>query len=114
MRMRFTETSKRGRPEGGTLFLLLRSRNLSGWAGIGPSASPSELSPQPIGDLKGMVDENRLRADLHYRLAVFPLNGPPLRQRRGDTLLLTRYFVRKYARRLERNMERIPTSGRCF
>lgn len=60
-------------------------------------------------DLKSMVEENRFRADLYYRLAVFPLEVPPLRDRREDIPLLTHCFVRKYARRMSRNLESIPT-----
>ena len=61
--------------------------------------------------LKEMVDENKFRADLYYRLHVFPLNVPPLRERREDIPLLTRYFVQKHAQRMGRNIEAIPTSA---
>jgi len=58
-------------------------------------------------DLKSMVEENRFRADLYYRLAVFPLTVPPLRERREDIPLLARYFVQKHGTRMGRNIERI-------
>ena len=59
-------------------------------------------------DLKAMVEENRFRADLYYRLAVFPMSVPPLRERREDIPALTRYFVRKHAKRMGRTIESIP------
>jgi formate hydrogenlyase transcriptional activator len=62
-------------------------------------------------DLKGMVEENKFRADLYYRLAVFPMNVPPLRERREDIPVLTRYFVQKHAQRMGRNIESIPTDA---
>ena len=58
-------------------------------------------------DLKAMVDENKFRADLYYRLHVFPLNVPALRDRREDIPLLTRYFVQKHAQRMGRKIEAI-------
>jgi formate hydrogenlyase transcriptional activator len=62
-------------------------------------------------NLKAMVDENRFRADLYYRLDVFPLSVPPLRDRREDIPLLIRYFVQKHAERMGRKIERIPTEA---
>ena len=61
-------------------------------------------------DLKAMVEEGKFRADLYYRLHVFPLNVPPLRERREDIPLLTRYFVQKHAERMGRNIDTLPTS----
>jgi len=61
-------------------------------------------------DLKAMVDDNNFRADLYYRLHVFPVHVPPLRERREDIPLLTRYLVQKHAQRMGRNIDTIPMS----
>jgi formate hydrogenlyase transcriptional activator len=60
-------------------------------------------------DLAAMVAAKQFRSDLYYRLNVFPISIPPLRARTGDIPRLVRYFVSKYASRMDRQIETIPT-----
>jgi formate hydrogenlyase transcriptional activator len=62
-------------------------------------------------DLAAMVEERLFRADLYYRLNVFPITVPPLRDRPGDIPLLVRYFVQQYARRMNRRILTIPAAS---
>ncbi len=62
-------------------------------------------------DLAQKVAQNQFRSDLYYRLNVFPVVIPPLRERREDIPLLVRYFAQKYARRMKKPIEAIPTKA---
>jgi len=58
-------------------------------------------------DLAPMVAEKKFRSDLYYRLNVFPIGLPALRERRDDIPCLVRHFANKYARRMEKRIERV-------
>jgi formate hydrogenlyase transcriptional activator len=62
-------------------------------------------------DLAKMVADRQFRSDLYYRLNVFPLSVPPLRDRREDIPMLLRYFTERSARRLGKRIESIPAEA---
>ncbi|MGH9741124.1 MAG: sigma 54-interacting transcriptional regulator [Candidatus Acidiferrum sp.] len=62
-------------------------------------------------DLAKLVAERAFRSDLYYRLNVFPIQIPALRERREDVPLLVRYFVQKFSRRLNKTVAYIPAEA---
>jgi formate hydrogenlyase transcriptional activator len=59
-------------------------------------------------DLRAMVAQQQFRADLFYRVNVFPITLPALRERREDIPTLVRYFVQEFSTRMRKNIESIP------
>lgn len=118
---------KRGRFElsdGGTLFLdeigdisldlqpkLLRALQEHEFERLG-SARTIQVDVRLIAathrDLEAMIRNNQFREDLFYRLNVFPIEIPPLRERREDIPLLVQYFVSRLSRRMQKRIRTIP------
>jgi formate hydrogenlyase transcriptional activator len=61
-------------------------------------------------DLEKMIAAREFRSDLYYRLNVFPIRIPPLRERKEDISLLVSYFVQKFAKQMQKNIVNIPSA----
>jgi formate hydrogenlyase transcriptional activator len=61
-------------------------------------------------DLESMIATREFRSDLYYRLNVFPIRIPPLRERKEDIPVLARYFAQKFAQQMEKRIETIPAA----
>ncbi|HET8715392.1 MAG TPA: sigma 54-interacting transcriptional regulator, partial [Holophagaceae bacterium] len=90
------------------LLHVIQERRIIRLGAVTPTAVDIRIIAATHRDLEAMVAEGRFRADLYYRLHVFPVRIPPLRERREDIPALVRYFTQKHARRLGRAISRIP------
>ena len=122
------QTAKKGRfelAEGGTLFLdeigelsqavqikllnVVQDREFQRLGGIAPLKCNVRLITATNKDLEKAVEEGSFREDLYYRLNVFPIYLPPLRERRTDIMLLADFFLQKYNEENNKQIRRIST-----
>ena len=90
------------------LLRALQEREFERLGGTRPIPVNVRLIAATNRDLAKMVAEKQFRSDLFYRLKVFPVFAPPLRERAADIPILVRHFVSRHARRMGKNIETIP------
>jgi formate hydrogenlyase transcriptional activator len=91
------------------LLRALQEREFERLGGTRTIRSDVRLIAATHRDLTQMVASKEFRSDLYYRLNVFPIRLPPLRERADDIPRLVRHFVSKHAQRMNRNIETIPS-----
>ncbi len=90
------------------LLRALQEREIERLGGTRPIQVNVRLIAATNRDLAKMVAEKEFRSDLYYRLKVFPVFSPPLRERAADIPILVRHFVESHSRRMGKTIETIP------
>ena len=93
------------------LLRVLQTREIDKIGGKRPIPIDVRIIAATNENLEKLVDEGKFREDLYYRLNVIPIQLPPLRERKEDIEYLSRYFIRRYNRLLNRKIERISQSA---
>ncbi len=93
------------------LLRVLQEHELERVGNSNPIAVDVRLVAATNCDLLTMVKNKRFRSDLYYRLNVFPIELPPLRERREDIPLLVNFFIKKIAKRMRRTITSIPADA---
>jgi Nif-specific regulatory protein len=113
--------------EGGTIFLdeigdvsaatqvkllrVLQEREFERVGGHTPIKADVRILTATSRNLEEMIEQEKFRADLYYRLNVFPIYAPPLRERKSDLLQLADFFVEKYSKLNQKSVRRISTAA---
>src|SRR5262249_17790040 len=93
------------------LFRVLQERTFERLGSNRTIQTDTRLVAATNSNLEEMVGNREFRNGLNYRLNVFRVKVPPLRERREDIPVLVRHFVQKYARHMNRHIESIPTEA---
>lgn len=91
------------------LLRVLQEKEFERVGGVTTIKSDVRIIAATNRNLEQLLKENKFREDLYYRLNVFPIHIPPLRERKTDILLLADHFVEKYSRENHKNIRRIST-----